>query len=130
MSLAESIPYPAFVIEGGKYEDIEFLFNKIYNALLIEEGEIEPMMNLVCWYDDNKWTLVVITRKIHRRTCYYAEGDEQFLISPGAADMACMVITPLEKDFKALTSEKIDFILKEVCLNNEEIEDVIKRITA
>ena len=118
------------MIEGDKSEDIESLFNKLYEALPIQDGEVEPMMNLICWYESGKWTLVVIARKLHRPTCYYAEGDEQFLISPGAADIACLIITPLEKDFKALTSDKIKSILEEVCLSKNEIDEVIKRITA
>lgn len=50
------------------------------------------------------------------------------MISPGALDMAGMIITPREADFKSLTAEKAIEILREVSLNDEEFASVIKKI--
>ena len=91
-------------------------FNHIYNALPIHEGEAEPRMNVVCWQQDREVVSLVFPRAKHRPDCYFAQGEEQLLISPGALDMCGLLITPREQDFRKLTPEQAVAILKEVSL--------------
>lgn len=104
----------------------------IIDALPKTEGEAEPRFNLIGWIEDSplQKIYVIIPRKKQRPNCYFAEGDSNYCISPGAIDMGGLIITPLEKDFARLTAEKITDILCEVTLSNEELKPVIEKLTS
>lgn len=51
---------------------------------------------------------VVIPRTAHRPSCYFAEDSSKLLVSPGCIDMAGVVITPREEDYKKV--EKTDIL--------------------
>ncbi len=88
-------------------------FNRIYDSLPLEEGETEPRMNVLAWTDDKDYVFVVFPRRKHRPDCYYSEGEERLLVSPGALDMMGLVITPREEDFNKITAEQAVGIIKE-----------------
>ncbi len=119
--------HPTFVIESTDAADATALFGKLYNAMETTDND-EPMMNIIGWKDDEKWTVCIFPRQAHRPACYFAQGDENMLISPGAADMGGVVITPQRKDFDRITAEDIATIAQEVCLGRSKCEQLIKRI--
>lgn len=63
-------------------------------------------------------------RSKHRPDCYFAEGSEQMLISPGALDMAGVIVTTRQEDFDKITEEKVASIIKEVGITVEESEKI------
>ena len=127
LSLLKDYIYKAFVIRSRtKKGDIE-LFRKLYRALPADDPE--PMMNILSWMEDGEHITVVIARKKHRPDCYFAEGAEQMIISPGSIDMGGLIITPREEDFNGITAEKAAQILQEVCATDEEIDNIITKIT-
>lgn len=109
------------------------LFDKVYDSLRIPEGEKEPMMNILSWTrnsstDGTKRIIsVIIPRSKHRPDCYFAEGEEKVLVSPGALDMAGLLITPREEDFKKMNGELASKIIQECAMSlDEELEMVMK----
>lgn len=105
-------------VEGDDLQTIQREVKDIIDLLPVLEGEYEPRMNVLVWTDqlfmDFYITrVVVIPRSNHRPECYYAEGEEQILVSPGALDMAGLMIAPREEDLKKLTPERIKQILTE-----------------
>lgn len=86
------------------------------------------MMNVLVWYEEEKWTVVVFPRKKHRPTCYTAEGDARLLSSPASVDLGGVFITPLEADFCKITAEDVFQILSEVSLSAEESRRLRERI--
>ena len=124
---------PAFAIIASTPQESDALFRKLYSALPLNAGDTEPMMNIISWQVeklDGTALLfsVVIPRKKHRPDCYFAEGEAQMLVSPGALDMGGLIITPREEDFKKMNAEKAASILQECALSPEEAEAVIKKI--
>lgn len=103
-------------------------FRKLYLLLDIKEGEKEPMMNIISWYEQSKWFSCIFPREKHRPTCFFAEGDENILISPASVDLGGVFITPLEKDFNTITSDDIQLILSEVCISNNDMLNLIHKI--
>jgi ATP adenylyltransferase/5',5'''-P-1,P-4-tetraphosphate phosphorylase II len=89
-------------------------FQLLYDSLPVSAGETEPMMNILTWYDGDKWILCVIPRKKHRPACYFAEGDKQILISPASVDLGGVMITPLESSFHLITADTLKTIINEV----------------
>ncbi|MFA5325171.1 MAG: DUF4922 domain-containing protein [Bacteroidales bacterium] len=88
-------------------------FEEIYNVLPVKEGEWEPMLNILAWYEE-MWKIVVFPRKSHRPSCFFAEGEDNILISPASVDLGGVFITPLEKDFNKINEEDIKKILEEI----------------
>ena len=99
---------PVFVIVTKTAEENNALFQRLYDAMSMPESEEEPMMNILAWTSKPSGTKpkylvsVVIPREKHRPDCYFKTGNEQCLVSPGALDMAGLMITPRETDFKNL----------------------------
>ena len=130
ISLIEDYPCPALLIRSRSQYGDEQLFLRLYEALPQREGESEPMMNIVSWRKDEEYYSVVFLRGKHRPDCYYAEGADQFIISPGALDMAGLIITPRQEDFERLTPEKALGILSEVSLSKDQLQQVIDHLKA
>ena len=118
-----------FVIESVIANEAETLMNTLYSLLEIKDGEVEPMLNILCWYDKNKWSIAIFIRSKHRPSHYFAEGDSNILISPASVDLGGVFITPLEKDFEKITSKEIREILAEICISFEETAILAKNIT-
>lgn len=119
-----------FVILADTQEAAVRLFRQVYAALPIPPGQPEPMMNLFGYYVDNAWMLVVIPRKRHRPWQYEAEGADHLLSSPGAADIGGLFITPLEKDFEKMTPELLRDIYRQVCLSDQEVEEIFVHLSS
>jgi SpoIID/LytB domain protein len=128
ISLIEEYPCAALLIRSRSQYGDEQLFRRLYEALPQREDETEPMMNIISWRHDDEYLSVVFPRRQHRPACYYAEGDSQFIISPGALDMAGLIITPRQEDFERITPEVALGILHEVSLTKDELQQVITRL--
>ena len=133
--LLEGYACPVFVIRSLPAESDSILCQRVYKALPVVGDEAEPRLNIVCWRQEgtssrpDEIVTLIFPRSKHRPDCYYAEGKEQLLISPGALDMCGLFITPREQDFKALTAEKAAAILKEVTLSEEELKPIIESLS-
>lgn len=133
--LLKSWACPVFAIRSLSYHMDRQLCERLYHALPIVQDEWEPRMNVVCWKQPgtggrpDELITLVFPRKKHRPDCYYAEGEEQILVSPGALDMGGLIITPRKEDFQKLTPERAGNILREVTMTEEELQPVIEHIT-
>lgn len=112
-----------FSFESANKESVLKAFDLFYSVLekIYPAGE-EPMMNVLSSYEDNKWRVVVFPRAKHRPSYYFAEGDENILLSPASVDMGGVLITPLEKDFVKITHDNITDIFRQVTMINEYFE--------
>jgi len=104
----------AIRIESKDKQEMTQRFQQIYDSLPLKPDDIEPMLNILTWYENETWTVCLFSRKKHRPACYYAEGDANLLVSPGSVDMGGVFITPLEKDFEKITAKDITQILNEI----------------
>lgn len=82
------------------------------------KGDFDPdLVNAFFWKDDTGLLrVVVVPRSAHRPDCFYAEGDEKMTVSPGALDMAGIIVLPREEDFEKIDSEKAAEIFSQVGL--------------
>ena len=113
-----------YCIESTDVESAKDAFEKLYNHFtspptLEERGEIgaeaevEPMLNIVCTFEDGKWFTFVLPRKTFRPWQYSAEGEQQLLVSPATVEMCGIFITPIEAHFEKITKEDVESILKQ-----------------
>ena len=128
ISVIDDYPCPALLVRSTTKEAGDRLFRHVYAALPQREDETEPMMNVLGWRRDGEYLLVVIPRDKHRPDCYTAEGDQQFIVSPGSLDMAGLMITPREEDFRRLTPELAVSILRECGLDETVFGEVVQHM--
>lgn len=130
ISVVRDFIVPAFVIISKRAESDEALFRRLYKAMPQRGDETEPMMNIISWRKGEEFISVVIPREKHRPEAYFAEGDAQFVVSPGALDMSGLIITPREEDFRKLTEEKALSLLQECGVSEEKMNAIIAKLKA
>ena len=128
LSVIDDYPCAALAIRTKDAKASRQLFTQCFHALPIPDGDAEPMMNVICWRQDGDFISVVFPRAKHRPDCYYAEGDRQMIVSPGALDMSGLMITPRREDFERMTPEAAQAILRECALSEEAMTEIIERL--
>ena len=88
-------------------------FYRIYDLLPIPTGEYEPMFNVFARKVEGRYEVTLFLRSQHRPACYGMEADNR-LVSPGALDMAGLLITPRLEDYESITAEEAEAIYNEV----------------
>ncbi len=126
----DDYPCYAFLVRSRSKDSGEKLFKKLYAVLDKEvshdersKGE-EPMLNIVAWRQEAETLCVVFPRRRHRPACYDADDNTRMVISPGALDMAGLMITPRQEDFERINSAIACDILREVAISKEDMEAV------
>lgn len=74
--------------------------------------------------------ILLFPRKSHRPSCYFETGGNQILVSPGAVDMAGVIILPREEDFDKLTESHIEEIYAQVGYSDEELIELATRLNS
>jgi len=85
----------------------------------MQEEEKEPMLNAICAFVHGKYVMHLFPRKLHRPSQYFAEGEEQLLISPASVDFGGVFITPRRKDFDKITAADITDIFSQVSVDED-----------
>jgi len=102
-----------YCIESETISSSEIAFDKLYTEWEDRNGKgIEPMMNIVCSYENNKWYTFIFPRKAFRPWQYTAE-EERLMISPATIEMSGIFITPIESHFDRITKNDILSILEQ-----------------
>lgn len=105
------------------------LFRRAYAALPCHPDDTEPMLNVLAWREEDSVVTILLPREKHRPACYTASGEaDRMLISPGALDMAGLVITPRKEDFDRLTPSLLVKTVGEVALGQEAFAKVLRRL--
>ena len=123
--LGEDFDRSVLVLESKNAKALtEQLLNLLKIAQKILATNDEPLVNVICAYTENYWRLVIFLRQKHRPDAYFAEGENRIFISPGAVDMAGVIITPHLNDYNRLDCNTIRGIYREVSLP-EDIMNII-----
>lgn len=105
-------------------------FYKAYSGLMHEEQE--PMMNIVCFYEEEfGWRVIIYLRRKHRPDVFFAEDESKLMLSPAVIDVSGVCVLPREEDFNRITKEMIENIFKEVFVDEtlfKNIFNVLKKI--
>ena len=120
----------AFVIISKSEDSNEELFHRLYRSMPMRGDESEPMMNIIAWRKGDEFISVVIPREKHRPDAYFAEGEAQMMVSPGALDMAGLIITPREEDFNKINLDKATALLRECGISAEKMEAIVSNLKA
>ena len=130
ISVLSDFLVPAFVIISKSEDSDEELFHRLYRSMPMRGDESEPMMNIIAWRKGDEFISVVIPREKHRPDAYFAEGEAQMMVSPGALDMAGLIITPREEDFSKINLDKATALLCECGISAEKMEAIVCNLKA
>ena len=130
ISVLRDFLVPAFVIISKNEDSDEELFHRLYRSMPMRGDESEPMMNIIAWRKGDEFVSVVIPREKHRPDAYFAEGEAQMMVSPGALDMAGLIITPREEDFSKINLDKATALLRECGISAEKMEAIVSNLKA
>jgi len=117
-------------IESLDKELVVNTFNKFYKtyAELMNEGQ-EPMMNIVCIYEEEfGWRIIIYLRRKHRPDVFFAEDESKLMLSPAVIDISGVCVLPREEDFNRITKEMIENIFKEVFVDKEQFNQILKKV--
>lgn len=92
----------------------------------LRKGE-EAMLNILCYHRQH-WQVLVFPRELHRPRQFFAEGEENILLSPASVDMGGTLITPLEKDFRKIGRDDITDIFRQIGLSQDHFEALIHQL--
>jgi hypothetical protein len=118
------------VFRGSNSEEIVEWFYRVLDELPRDPEEIEPMINLICTFESGTCTLYLFPRKRHRPASFFAEGDERLLVSPGAIDMAGVVVVPEREHFAKLGGERMEAIYSEVSFDDAAVNEILERVSS
>ena len=109
--------FPIIVIKGS---DPARMWDYI-QGMTIYDGEYEPRMNVLAFNREGQVITAIIPRGKHRPDCYYSDGPDKVMVSPGAVDMFGLVITPRKEDFESLTERQVLDIYRQVTQQQPKI---------
>lgn len=127
ISIVRNIYRNLFVIRSSsssKAKEYFFYLLEAWKNISNPNADEEPLINVIAWHENQSWTILFIPRAKHRPACYFAEGDDNILLSPASVDIGGICITPLEKDFVKITKDDIVKIYKEVCVDDNTISSI------
>ena len=128
LAIVDDYPVAALVIRAHEARTSIQLFTRLYEAMSTPQGDDEPMMNIVSWRQDDDLVSVVFPRGKHRPDCYYKSGEEQLLVSPGALDMAGLIITPRREDYERIDADSALAVLRECALSDDALCALAERL--
>lgn len=105
------------VITAPDAKSAEAAFLRVLRSLPVSPRTGEPQINILCWTErtdgDTVFRILVIPRKAHRPSCYYAPEGEAVRISPASVDLGGVFIVPVEEDFRRANAEVLQSIIRE-----------------
>lgn len=117
-------------IESLDIELVVNTFNKFYKTYYeLMNEEQEPMMNIVCFYEEEfGWRVIVYLRKKHRPNVFFAEDESRLMLSPAVIDISGVCVLPREEDFNRITKTMIENIFKEVFVDESLFKVVLRNL--
>ena len=101
------------VITAPDSESAEAAFLRVLRSLPVSPGTGEPQLNILCWREQDIFRVLVIPRKAHRPSCYYAPEGEAVRISPASVDLGGVFIIPVAEDFRRIDAGVLQSIIRE-----------------
>lgn len=129
VGILEDFGRSVVVLRGRLVTDLSVALTRLLaNFARITSDSSEPMINIVCTNDDGLWTIYLFPRARHRPASFFAEGDQRVTVSPGAIDMAGVIVVPREEDFSRIGVQEISGIFSEVSSGRELVRELAQSL--
>ncbi|MGD0022453.1 MAG: DUF4922 domain-containing protein [Smithellaceae bacterium] len=125
----EKLDRAVVIMSGKNRESLQEQFNRLIKITQkIISSRSEPMLNVLCTYEDNTWRLIIFLRQKHRPDSFFLESEKRIFVSLGAIDMAGVIITPMLADFNRLEASTISSIYREVSFTEDVTNEIIREL--
>lgn len=118
-----------FALDANTPKSLAKLFYRLLDCAPVLDGDNEPRVNVFVWKSAGECRACVIFRTRHRPSHYFRSEEEAFMISPGCADMAGLLIVPRERDFERINPQIISEIMDEVCISADTEANIIWKMS-
>ncbi|MBO7077969.1 MAG: DUF4922 domain-containing protein [Bacteroidales bacterium] len=118
-----------YALKATTSKSLTKLFYRLLDCCDRRPDETEPKFNLYAYVKGAEWRCFVVLRSAKRSHHFDAVGEEHLTVSPGAADMAGVFVTPFREDFEKATPALLEAILDEVTIPAHEQEMIEWRLT-
>ena len=115
-------------IQSSSAKEIAFHVLNLLDSLKTRNHDEEPMVNILCSYKNDEWNVTVFPRDKQRPSQFFAQGDEQILISPAAVELGGVAIVPRKEDFVKITKDQLTDIYRQVTINETDFDLLKDRI--
>jgi hypothetical protein len=106
--------------ESMRREALESAFAEFHDRYhQFQPRTSEPLMNVLCNHRDGVWRLIIFPRHKHRPSFFFADDHTRIMVSPGAVDMAGIVVMPVQAEFERLTSGHLAQMYEQVTVPAE-----------
>ncbi|HOO84715.1 MAG TPA: hypothetical protein PLS94_09135, partial [Prolixibacteraceae bacterium] len=105
-----------FVFESDDSKEIIAQAEKLIETLPFHAESGEPMFNLMCNYQKEKYRLLLFPRIAQRPQCFYKTGSEQLVVSVASVELGGIIVTPRHVDYLKITKDDLVKIFEEVTL--------------
>jgi len=123
----EKLDRAVVIMSGQSRKSLQEQFDRLIKITQkIISSNSEPMLNVLCTYEDKIWRLIIFLRQKHRPDAFFYEGEKRIFVSLGAIDMAGVIITPMLADFNRLEASQISRIYREVSLEEDTTNKIIR----
>ena len=114
-------------LRSSDLEELTAVFNVIFE-LLPAKGEPEPMLNILCNYQQNEWRVVIFPREKQRPSHFFETGEKQIVVSPASVELGGVLILPRNEDFRKITQNTLKKIYNEVTLSEYDFKHWTKNV--
>ena len=118
-----------YALKATTSKSLTKLFYRLLDCCDRRPDETEPKFNMYAYVKDDEWRCFVVLRSAKRSHHFDAEGPDHLTVSPGAADMAGVFVTPFREDYEKATPALLEAVLDEVTIPAHEQEMIEWRLT-
>lgn len=112
-------------LESDSIKQLQDVFYPIHEMCNGFTDSGEPMLNILSYYHNENWKILIFLREKHRPWQYFEEGEGNILLSPASVDYGGTLITPLEKDFNKLSKNDIVSIFQQTSILPEKFRVLV-----
>ncbi|PTN07681.1 uncharacterized protein DUF4922 [Mangrovibacterium marinum] len=116
------------VFQSTKREELTQLVEQAISFLPQQAEHDEPMLNILANFNNNCWQIMLFPRQKQRPDQYFAEGDDQLLMSPASVEMGGLAILPRYEDFNKISRDDLADILEQVSLDKAIFEEIKQKL--
>jgi diadenosine tetraphosphate (Ap4A) HIT family hydrolase len=117
-----------FLLESNSKSELIQAFKLFIRSFKnISRPDEEPMVNIISLFENERWQVFIFPRRLHRPKQYFANGENQIVISPAAVDMGGLVILPRQEDYDKISAGDITDIYSQVTITKEYFEYLKKK---
>ncbi len=117
-------------LSSSSEKELESRFRQILNILEERGQEGEPMVNIICFFREEKWNMIIFPRDEQRPWQFYEEGSRQIIISPASVEFGGLTVLPRKEDFEKITNADLADIYSQVTVNDTDFELICNKIKA